>query len=90
MSKQHLCTATRMIRGDRYYCQLERWHDGFHSDEYGYWRNITKLELTIEEERMLMREGNTKVRDWKGDPKRDPKLIKDLSSLIVAPPTFRK
>ena len=38
----------------------------------------------------LLREPQTKVRDWKGDPKRDPRLIKDLSSLFVAPPSFRK
>lgn len=38
----------------------------------------------------LLREPQTKVRDWKGDPKRDPRLIKDLSSLIVPAPSFRK
>lgn len=90
MSKRKFCVAKREIHGDNYYCTLTPFHDGWHSDEYGYWRDITPLELTIEQERELMREQNTKVRDWKGDPKRDPRLIKDLSSLIVPAPSFRK
>lgn len=90
MAKNKFCKATREIHGDRYYCNLGLFHDGFHEDDFGFWRDVTKAELTIEQERMLMREGNTKVRDWKGDPKRDPKLIKDLSSLFVAPPSFKR
>jgi hypothetical protein len=34
----------------------------------------------------LLREPQTRVRDWKGDPKRDPALRADVSSFFVPPP----
>lgn len=83
------CTATRAINGDRYYCQLDAFHGGDHQDGYGYWCVVPR-ELTPAEEAALMNEKYQRVPDWRGDPKRDPRLIKDLSSLIVPPPSFRK
>lgn len=83
------CTSTRVISGSRYYCQLGAFHGGDHHDSYGYWP-VEQRELTAAEEAHLMNEKYEMVPDWRGDPKRDPRLIKDLSSLIVPPPTFRK
>ena len=38
----------------------------------------------------LMREPRTRVRDFAGDPRRDPRLVEDLSVFFVPPPTRGK
>lgn len=38
----------------------------------------------------LLREPQTRVRDWKGDPKRDPRLVADVSKFFVAPPSSKR
>lgn len=86
-----LCAASTPRFGAVVYCTNEIAHgaDVDHTDGTHTWPDIER-EYSRQYLAKLAREPQTRVRDFAGDPRRDPRLVEDLSIFFVAPPTSRR
>lgn len=93
LEDQGLCASSTPEFGEVVYCtKPRREHASIgedHTDGVRVWKCAFST-FSPSYLARLAREPQTRVRDWKGDPKRDPALVDDVSKFFVAAPSFRK